>query len=117
MKKIKNTYRVGLFSEFIARNYLRIHGYQILESRYVTGKFTGRAEIDIIAKRGDLILFVEVKNRKSIELGLDAILYEQHRRLRSAAEVYLRRKRLINNARFDVIVVNGLKINWIKNAV
>lgn len=112
-----NSYKYGLFAEWLARNYLRLHGCQIIESRYVTGKFTGRAEIDIIARRGDLILFVEVKNRKSIESGLNAILYKQHQRLRSAAEVYLRRKRLTNNARFDVIVVDGVKIKWIKNAV
>jgi putative endonuclease len=115
--KEKNTYRAGLVSEWIARQFLRLHFFKILESRYVTGKFTGRAEIDIIAKRRNLILFIEVKNRPSKEIGINAITYEQHRRLRSAAEVYLRRKRHFGMARFDTIVVSPLKISWIKNAV
>ena len=49
-----NTYRTGLFSEFLARMYLRCHGFRIVKSRYITGRNTGRAEIDIIAKRRNL---------------------------------------------------------------
>ncbi|MDR1071772.1 MAG: YraN family protein [Rickettsiales bacterium] len=114
---MKNTYRAGLFAEWLARQYLRLRGFRILESRYVTGRFTGRAEIDIIAAKRDLILFVEVKNRPNAMAGLEAISYEQHERLRAAAETYLRRKRSLLPARFDAIVVSGLKIVWLKNVV
>jgi putative endonuclease len=114
---MKNTYRAGLFCEWIARQFLRLHGFRILESRHVTGRNTGRAEIDIIARRGGLILFVEVKNRRTALAGLDAISYFQHDRLRSAAEVWLRYHRWLGRARFDAIVVSGMKIKWFKNAV
>jgi putative endonuclease len=114
---VKDTYKAGLSSEWIARQFLRIRGFRILESRYVTGRNTGRAEIDIIARKRDLILFVEVKNRPNVAAGLDAISWAQHSRLRSAAEAYLRRRRLACPARFDAIVISGLKIRWIRNAV
>jgi putative endonuclease len=96
---------------------LRLHGFGILESRYVTGRLTGRAEIDIIAEKRGLILFVEVKNRPNAAAGLDAISRAQHGRLRAAAEAYLRRKQLLCPARFDAIIVSGLKIRWLKNVV
>ena len=114
---MKDTYRAGLFGEWIARWYLILRGFRILELRYITGRGTGRAEIDIIAQRGNLIVFTEVKNRASVASGLNAITFVQHRRLRRAAETYLRRRRWTGDARFDVIVVAGLRVSWIKNAV
>jgi putative endonuclease len=114
---MKNTYRAGLFAEWVARQYLRLHGFCILESRYITGRNTGRAEIDIIARRGDLVLFVEVKNRPDAIAGLDAVSFWQRGRLRSAAEVYLRRARHMGPARFDIIVVSWPKVSWIKGAI
>lgn len=102
---MKNSYDSGLFAEWLARQYLRLRGYQIIEKRYTTGKRTGRAEIDIIAQKNDLIVFVEVKRRPTAELGLEAVNYGQKVRLRRAAENYLRRKQWLGAARFDVIVV------------
>jgi len=113
----KTSYTVGLYSEFLARMYLRFHGYRILKSRYITGKNTNRAEIDIIAKHKDTIVFVEVKARKNIPAAWDAITPTQSARLRRAAETYLINKRWTGNARFDVIVVCGHKIYWAKNAI
>ncbi|MCL2338909.1 MAG: YraN family protein [Proteobacteria bacterium] len=113
----KNTYTSGLFSEWFARLYLRANGYSILESRYVTGRYTGRAEIDIIARRGNTIVFIEVKNRPDAETGIRAVNFSQHARLRRAAETYLSRHRWTGDARFDIMVVRGLKIRWFKNAV
>jgi putative endonuclease len=113
----KTSYTVGLYSEFLARMYLRFHGYRILKSRYITGKNTNRAEIDIIAKRKDTIVFVEVKARQNISAAWDAITPTQSARLRRAAETYLINKRWTGNARFDVIVVCGHKIYWAKNAI
>jgi len=116
MKKI-NSYQSGLFSELLARIYLRFHGFCILKSRYITGKNTGRAEIDIIARRANLIIFVEVKKRQNIAFAFDAIPPKQIIRLRGAAESYLAKKRWLGDARFDVITVCGLNINWFKGAI
>jgi len=111
-----NTYKKGIFSEWYARMFLRLHGYTILKSRYVTGRNTGRAEIDIIAKKHNTIVFVEVKCRPDLMTAWDAISSIQMQRLRDAADTYLAKKRWIGDARFDVIAVCGWKIYWAKNA-
>ena len=113
----KTSYTVGLYSEFLARMYLRFHGYHILKSRYVTGKNTNRAEIDIIAKRKNTIVFIEVKARKTVDAAWGAITSTQAARLRRAAETYLIQNHWMGNARFDVILVCGHKIYWAKNAI
>lgn len=56
----------GKLGECIARIYLRLHLYKILEKNFRTN--TG--EIDIIAKKGETIVFVEVKFRTNTEKGL-----------------------------------------------
>ena len=117
MRSKYTSYQIGLFSEFLARWFLRFHGYHILKNRYVTGKKTGRAEIDIIAKKGDTIVFVEVKSRQNIPAAWDAITPTQSIRLRRAAETFLANKHWMGNARFDVIIVCGHKIYWAKNAI
>ena len=117
MRSKKTSYQVGLYSEFLARMYLRFHGYRILKSRYVTGKNTNRAEIDIIAKHKNTIVFIEVKARKTVDAGWDSITPQQSARLRRAAETYLIQNRWNGDARFDVIIVCGHKIYWAKNAI
>jgi len=113
----KTSYQVGLFAEFLARMYLRLHGYSILKTRYMTGRYTNRAEIDIIAKRKKTIVFIEVKARKNLDAAWNAITPQQSARLRRAAETYLLQKRWTGDARFDVIAVCGHKIYWAKNAI
>lgn len=117
MHSKKTSYQIGLFSEFLARWYLRFHGYHILKSRYVTGKNTNRAEIDIIARRKNTIVFIEVKSRQSISAAWDAITPTQSARLRRAAETFLINSHWTGDARFDVIIVCGHKIYWSKNAI
>jgi putative endonuclease len=117
MHSNKTSYQIGLYSEFLARWFLRFHGYRILKSRYVTGKNTNRAEIDIIAQRKNTIVFIEVKSRQTVSAAWDAITPAQSARLRRAAETFLINKRWTGNARFDVIVVCGHKIHWAKNAI
>ena len=111
-----NTYYTGIFSEWYAKMFLRFHGYKILKSRYVTGKNTNRAEIDIIAKHKNTIVFVEVKYRPDLNTAWNAITPHQMHRLRNAANTYLIKNRWAGDARFDVIAVCGLKIYWAKSA-
>ncbi len=113
----KNSYKSGLFAEFLARVYLQIRGFEILERRYITGKNSNRAEIDIIAKRGNLIIFVEVKRRKSMSDAVNSVDYKQRIRLRQSAETYLIKKKWMGDARFDMICIVGCKIKWIKACI
>ena len=113
----KTSYSKGSFAEFLARKYLRLHGFRIIKSRYITGRNTHRAEIDIIARRGNLLIFVEVKNRRDIQTAFDAITVRQSARLRRAAETYIARTCWTGDARFDVIAACGLRVNWVKNSI
>lgn len=113
----KNSYYTGLISEFIVLWYLRFHGYSILEHRYITGKNTNRAEIDIIAQKKKLIIFIEVKCHKTLSSAWESISPKQSARLRRAAETYLIKKRWKYDARFDVIMLCKHKIYWAKNVL
>lgn len=112
-----NTYRTGLIAEFWARMLVRLHGFRILESRYTTGRNTGRAEIDIIARRRNLIVFIEVKHRPDETAAICAITPAQSIRLRRAAETYLGRIRWTGDARFDAIIVCGHRIKWVRGII
>lgn len=112
-----DTYRTGLFSEWRARMYLRLRGFRIVRSRYITGRHTGRAEIDIIARRGNLLLFVEVKCRPDFITGANAITAHQALRLRRAAETYIAQTGWRGDARFDAIIVCGRRIYWVRGAI
>lgn len=113
----QTSYSTGLIAEWRARIYLRCHGFRILKSRYVTGRYTGRAEIDLIASRGNLIIFVEVKQRPTLDAACNAVTPTQIRRLRRAAETYLMSRKWTGDARFDIIAVCGRKIHWVKSAI
>ena len=111
------SYESGLFAEFWARMYLRLHGFHIVRSRYVTGRNTGRAEIDIIARRRNLMIFVEVKRRPNIDTAWSAITPKQSIRLRRAAEGFIANTNWNGDARFDAILVCGLRIYWARGAL
>ncbi|QMW22428.1 YraN family protein [Sandaracinobacteroides saxicola] len=72
--------RRGRRAETIAVLWLRLFGWNILERRLRTPGI----EIDIIARRGDVIAFVEVKYRPTIAQALTAITPDALRRLRLA---------------------------------
>jgi putative endonuclease len=93
----------GYFGEFVATILLWCKGYRILEHRY---KWSG-GEIDIIAKRGNKISFVEVKTRKSEEKCQIAITSRQLNRIQRTSQLFLKRnpKYLNCDLSYDVILV------------
>ena len=92
----------GRRGEYFAAAALMLKGYSILEMRHKTPL----GEIDIIARRGKLIAFVEVKARPSVDDAIDAITHKARQRICAAAEAYLSRKRLnAFDQRYDVIAV------------
>ena len=117
MRFSMNSYESGLFAEFLAKMYLRLHGFHIVKSRYITGRNTGRAEIDVIARRGKLVIFVEVKRRPNIDTAWDAITPAQGIRLRRAAENFIAQSGWTGDTRFDAILVCGLRIYWARGAL
>ena len=77
----------GLKAESIAALMLRLKGYRILARRFVDSG----GEIDLIAKRGGSIAFVEVKARADMEVAAISISATKRRRIARAARVWLAR--------------------------
>jgi putative endonuclease len=75
----------GHGAEWAAEIYLRAKGYRILARRYLVKG----GEIDIIARRGETIAFVEVKLRGSIEAAQTSIGADKRRRMARAVRTYL----------------------------
>lgn len=81
-------------------------------------------ELDIVARDGDTLVFVEVKYRNNNTFGgpLAAVTAAKIGKLRRAAEHYLSNHKISCRCRFDVVAISGsddkgsLKIDWIKNA-
>jgi putative endonuclease len=96
-------YRRGHAGERLAALRLWLAGYRILARRYRTKV----GEIDLIARRGDVVAFVEVKRRDALAAGLEAVTPQARTRIRRAAELFLRRNPALaeHALRFDVIVI------------
>jgi putative endonuclease len=82
---------------------LRLKFYRILAVRYRTRL----GEIDIVARRGDLVAIVEVKARPSVVAAMDAVGPAAQRRIESAADLWLMRQRDHHrlSLRFDIVAV------------
>lgn len=99
-----NTKILGDFGETAVAEYLCRQGWQILarQVRYVG------AELDIVAKERDTIVFVEVKTRRNLTHGLpsQAVNFRKQRQIAKAAQSYLDRHNLWDKpCRFDVAEV------------
>jgi putative endonuclease len=96
-------YRRGHSSEWLAAIALIAKGYRIVARRYKTPL----GEIDLIARRGDLVLIVEVKARKTLLSAMEAISGGAERRIEGAADLWLSRQRDFGrlSVRFDMVAV------------
>ena len=112
---------LGKWGEEQAANYLRKKKYEIISAGYRT-RF---GEIDIIAKKKNLVVFVEVKLRKNdnFALAMEYVDVYKQNRLRTTAEIWLGQKQIDCPCRFDVIEVYApygadgkISINHIENA-
>jgi len=95
---------LGELGETLACDELRRRGYAILERRYRTRY----GEIDIVARHGDVLVFVEVKARRSDVFGSGAAAVtpnKQRRVARMAADFLVRRRLQDRPCRFDVVSV------------
>jgi putative endonuclease len=115
MTKIKT----GREGEQIATEFLKKNGYKICEINFRCPL----GEIDVIARDKDVLVFIEVKTRKSRELGYpeQAVGIRKQKKLSLLASWYLQGKKLDNaSARFDVVAITifpeGNEIKLIRNA-
>ncbi|CCG09675.1 YraN family protein [Pararhodospirillum photometricum] len=97
----------GRWAETWACLWLRLKGWRIVARGWHRGRGTGVGEVDIIARRGAVLAFVEVKARARLDEALEAVSARQRRRLERAALVYLGRfpGPPEQQVRFDVVAV------------
>ncbi len=98
---------VGTWGEEKATEYLKANGYTLLGRNVRPDK---RDEIDIVARIGDILVFIEVKTRRCEEYGRPFMAVDKEKRhaLNRAAAAFLRKAKFPNLFyRFDVIEVLG----------
>ena len=100
--------KTGLWGENQAAGFLEKKGFKIISRRF---RVTVRDEFDLIARFGDVLVFVEVKTRKTESFGrpVSAVDRNKKHHLSRAAIRYLQRLGKPVNFRFDVVEVIGEK--------
>ena len=102
-----NNAQTGKYAEFLARCYMRLHGYRIVCRNYVSGRGSTAGEIDFIAARKHVLVFAEVKKRSSLDVAAYAISPQQRRRICNGAANFLKHHPQYQgyDIRFDAILI------------
>lgn len=96
-------YRFGLYAEILAALFLILRGYRIIEWRYKTKI----GEVDLIARRKQSLVFIEVKARRELSTALESVTPQMRKRITAAANSFLIKHPQYQHyeMRFDVIAV------------
>lgn len=95
---------LGQEGEDIAARYLEEHGYTILDRNWRSG----HKELDLIVRKADTLVFVEVKTRTSTDYG-DPWNFVDERKIRRiirSADAYIRLNCLDLDVRFDIVSIS-----------
>lgn len=111
---MNTAYQSGFIYELRAAKYVRAQGYKVLERRFRAAD----GEIDLIARDGEVIVFIEVKARPGYRLGggAAAVDFDKMRRVHDAAAVYLSRRAPEAPCRFDILEFTRAGVRHMKNA-
>ena len=95
---------LGKLGEEMAVEFLQKNGYEILETNWTFQK----AEVDIIAKKENILAIIEVKTRSSLDFGLpqDFVKPKKIQLLVKAVNEYVLSKDLDIEVRFDIIAIH-----------
>lgn len=105
--KRQRAVRRGRWGERLAAMILRLKGYRIL----ATGYQPGLGEIDIVARKGRILVFVEVKTRRDPGDAISAVSSVQLERIARSAETFVASRPVLQGLdwRFDVIGIAPFK--------
>ncbi|MCQ2083305.1 MAG: YraN family protein [Bacteroidaceae bacterium] len=94
---------LGKTGELLAAEYLENEGYQVLDRNWRCG----HKELDIVARKGNTLVFVEVKTRGGTRFGCpeDAVDSRKIFRTVCAADAYIRLNCLDMDVRFDIVTI------------
>lgn len=82
--------RFGRRAETLCVWLLRLTGWRIVARRFVSGRGTGAGEVDVIARRGGVLAFIEVKARARLDDAAYAITPRQRQRILRGAQVFMK---------------------------
>jgi putative endonuclease len=101
-------------AEESAAAFLERRGLAMVERNYRTRL----GEIDLIARDGDTLVFIEVRLRTSARYGgaLGSVDARKRARIAAAARQYLMRFRREPACRFDVVALDGVEPEWVRGA-
>ncbi|MBB4076890.1 putative endonuclease [Bartonella fuyuanensis] len=102
-KQKQKSFSRGIRAEKLAAWWLRCKGFYIAEMRFKTKC----GEIDLIARRGNLVLIVEVKARSTLTEAMEAVSRINEKRIEAAANIWLARQKdyALLSVRFDLIAI------------
>lgn len=111
----------GRKAENLANDYLRQRGLKLVTRNYRTPY----GEIDLVMQQGQMIVFVEVRYRKSTKFGhpAETINWQKQKRLRASAEYYFQKNKNLSNCpcRFDIIAISQKidegHLQWLKDSI
>ena len=116
---MSNNSKSGYWAETLALFYLLFKGYFPVARNVINGKGTHAGEVDLIVRRGKLLVFVEVKKRQNLEQAAYAIKERQKQRIIRGAEAFLKKHKKYDSfdIRFDAVLVEfPFKIRHLTNA-
>jgi putative endonuclease len=114
-----NNYHRGHLAEILAQLYLHFHGYRLVCRNFVTGRGTTAGEVDLIIRRSKTLVFVEIKQRQTLNAAAYAISEKQKQRIMRGAQSFLKHypQYVGFDIRFDAVLIElPWHIRHIKNA-
>lgn len=113
-KRLSSTQK-GKAAEQLALHYLVQQGLRLVETNYSTRM----GEIDLIMWQQHTLVFVEVRQRNNLNFGGAAasVGLVKQERLWKTAQIYLQRYTSPPACRFDLLAINGGKVEWIRDFI
>ena len=113
-QKRRKAEKAGRRAERLAAVLLMLKGFAILERRLKNPA----GEIDLVARRGKLLVFVEVKARPRLDDAVEAVGPRNRSRVAAAADMHLSRRPALAEClrRYDIIAVAGWRLRHIPDA-
>ena len=113
-------YFSGHAAETRARKYLEMKGYRFVAQNVKEKRGSGACELDLIMEDKKVLVFIEVKKRKTTELASFSVSSIMQKRLYKGAEVFLAQHQNYQNfdCRFDVVLFDeNDNITHLKNVI
>lgn len=113
-KRLSSTQK-GKAAEQLALHYLEQQGLRLVETNYSTRM----GEIDLIMWQQHTLVFVEVRQRNNLNFGGAAasVGLVKQKKLWKTAQIYLQRYTSPPACRFDLLAINGGKVEWIRDFI